>query len=143
MKRKGANTTKPLAREPTEQFARVYRSMMESPAFNKLSALQIRLYLQCQTWSYSAGARMRVDPERYPRDAEGRLEKIRDNDFYANFAKAISYGIVKRTNKDSFYKAINKLVELGFIDCVIDGNSYYKKCKSVYRLSERWKSISA
>ena len=125
-------------------FSRVFSDMLSSPAWRNLNDTQISLYLWCQLWTHEAGTRPanKEDPQKYPRDKWKIGGVVRENDFYANLQKAKRCGLAKESTKKTFYQARKKLIEIGFIDCVIDGAKTSTRDSSVYRMSTRWKNFS-
>lgn len=129
----------PLRRAGDFQFSRVFISMQNSPAWLKLTGAQMRLYLRCQLWTYEAGARKEPNPQKFPRDRWTDGGNIRENDFYIDFGRVKACQLFNESNKTTFVRAKKQLIELGFIDCVVDGNKTGGRERSVFRLSERWK----
>lgn len=131
------------ARNKNERFVRISRSMEESPAWKSLGKNAIRLYLKCMAWTYDAENRKKekASEELYPRDKwpDGPYN-IQDGDFFLNSAKVIASGIFK--DDTTLRRAVEELVEYGFIVCIVPGKTGRKDLKAVYRMSGEWKNIT-
>ena len=128
-----------LARHPHERFVRIPRSMRKSPAWMSLGKNAIRLYFECMEWTYDAENRKKekANEELYPRDKWPDNPKIKDEDFFLNSAKVIASGIFK--DDTTLRRAVEELVEYGFIVCIVPGKTGRKDLKAVYRMSDKWK----
>jgi DNA-binding PadR family transcriptional regulator len=99
--------------------------MLDSAAFKKLSAAGIRVllrFLQKRSWQ--------------DYKVKGKKKRVYDNKGLSfTYAEAAVLGI-KNT---SFYEAIKRLVEVGFIDLEYQGGCWGKDY-SRYSISERWRN---
>ena len=120
-------------------FFIVSPNVLKSRAWNKLTGIQIDLYLWCILWSHEAETRKKPKPQEFPRDRWGDGESVRENDFYINFEKVKKCHLFNESTKTTFIRAKKRLIELGFIDCVVDGRKKKGCERSVYRLSKRWR----
>lgn len=120
----------------------IERAMFESFVWFRLTGAQIRLYLWCELWSHEAETRKKPKPQLFPRDRWGNREGVHESDFYINFDKVKKCQLFNESNKTTFIRAKKRLIELGFIDCIVDGKEKPGSESSVYRLSERWKELS-
>lgn len=103
----------------SDTSANIYMSMLTSEAFMSLTASQRVLYLYCKAQHY------------------GEKKKDSDDQFTMNrFKWQEKYGLYKKGNEKGFYRDMNRLIEVGLIDCVFCGAD--SRTKSVYRFSERW-----
>ena len=102
--------------------------MFYSEAFNCLSTSAIKTLMRClqkRKWE------------------KGRKREIvyTDDGFVFPYAEAAALTIAKNTQ---YWKNINKLIEVGFLDLVYQGGWYQKhereKDYSVYKNSERWRN---
>ena len=132
------------AKQPYEPYNRLSISMRKSPAYKALNKLQTDLLNWCMQWTYEAGAREKPNHIYYPRDKWSEDNRIRATDFFANIEKAKSDDcqLVTDNQRESFYNARKWLVRLGFLDCIIDGGETTSRIMSVYRMSNRWQSIT-
>lgn len=131
------------ARNKNERFVRISHSMEESPAWKSLGKNAIRLYLKCMAWTYDAENRKieKASKELYPRDKWlDSPYNIQDGDFFLNSAKVIASGIFK--DDTTLRRAVEELVEYGFIVCIVQGKTGRKDLKAVYRMSCEWKNIT-
>lgn len=131
------------ARNKNERFVRISRSMEESPAWRSLGKNAIRLYLKCMAWTYDAENRKKekASEKLYPRDKwSDSPYNIQDGDFFLNSAKVIASGIFK--DDTTLRRAVEELVEYGFIVCIVPGKTGRKDLKAVYRMSGEWKNIT-
>lgn len=103
----------------SEPFSSLYRSMIESPAFQALSASQKTLYLYCKLQYYG---------EKRP---EGQEYFTMSRKKWCN-----KYHLYSEGNAAAFHRDIDALIEKGFIDCTYKGAQH--KQKNVYKLSARW-----
>lgn len=130
------------ARHKNERYARISRSMEESPAWKSLGGNAIRLYLKCTAWTYDAENRKKekASEKLYPRDKWLGSPNIKDGDFFLNSAKVIASGVFK--GDTTLRRAIKELVKYGFIVCIVQGKTGRKDLKAVYRMSDKWKNIT-
>lgn len=112
-------------------YARIYESMVRSPAFLMLTHRQQVLFLLCK---------LQWTGKRKPgRDFE---EYQGDDLFYLNWAAVCDdYGFYTQGSKKNFYDDMGTLIDYGLIDKVASGKSQRKK--TVYRFSVRWKDMEA
>ena len=113
-----------------DAFARIYESMLISPAFLDLSKNQRLLYVCMKAQWYG---------KRKPRkDYEG-VEGLQGDDvFYFPRTSAERYGLYTRNNHKQLSKDIEALQEKGFIETVASGKATFKK--SIYRFSDHWRT---
>ena len=130
------------ARHKNERFARLSRSMEESPAWNALGGNAIRLHFKCMEWTYDAENREEEEANEnlYPRDKWPDNPNIDDGDFFLNSAKVIASGIFK--DDTTLRRAIKELVKYGFMVCIVPGKTGRRDLKAVYRMSDKWKNIT-
>lgn len=113
--------------------ARIFESMLVSPAFRSLTARQKVLYLYCKAQHYGKKKPSKdYDAEQYPQTQQ-------DICFYFNLALAVEYGLYAKTSRNEFYSDIKRLREVGLIETVISGKA--TKTKSVYRFSSKWRDF--
>ena len=107
--------------------ANIYASMIQSPAWKKLTKAQQSLYLHMKLQYYGAK----------------KIPDMPETCFYFNqnlWQK--TYNLY--TNKASFYKDRNRLIEMGFIDQITQEKDFEAEQfgnihpKAVYQLSDRW-----
>ncbi len=104
-----------------DSFARLYKSMLLSPAFQDLTPKQQITLLYCNVSLWSG-----------PFDESS-------GQFYMN--KGLwcdTYNLFSSNSNAKFCACMAELIEHGFIDCI--GNGYSTKEKSLYRFSTRWKA---
>ena len=131
-----------VEKEGEANFFMIPSSMLKSFSWSKLTGAQIDLYLWCKLWSYEAETRKKPKPQLFPRDRWGNGEGVHEGDFYINFAKVKKCRLFSESNKTTFIRAKKRLIELGFIDCIVDGKEKPGCEFSVYRLSQRWAKIT-
>lgn len=140
------------AKKPNDSYCRISRSMRNSYAFGLLTGNQIRLYLFAIYRSFLAESasenQLAANPKNYPLATWRMDDIISSSDFFLNWAiverrNDNPNGLYNKNNKKSFYSDRKKLVELGFLDEVINASkSYSHFTKSVYRMSDRWQSYN-
>jgi len=103
--------------------------MLESKAWNKLSAQQIKLYIYCRLQVYGE--------KKKPLLPNGTTCSNQDLLFTMNQGKwSTIYNIYKKSNAKGFQRDITKLIELGFVECLMGGAITRKK--SIYYISDLW-----
>ena len=128
---------------PNGQYVRLAYDFLASPAYKALTKKQIGLYLlACQrrffTIRHNAGTVLNGDIS--PLGRWDGVPGVTAECFYLNFAIVTACGVYAPYDRKSFYKDRIRLVEIGLIDMVIDGTRYKPKGKTVFRMSERWKT---
>ncbi|WP_458398187.1 hypothetical protein [Anaerotignum sp.] len=109
-------------------FARVYTSMLYSPAYLSLTNRQRVLYLYIK---------LQFIGHRKPGTDYPEIQSLKGNDlFYFTFPDAEKTGNYTPNMRSDFYKDMKCLVEAGFIEVVAKGN---RGKKSIYRYSGKWK----
>lgn len=113
-----------------DTFARLYESMLTSPAFMSLNSKQKVLYLYCK--SQYMGKRK---PERdFP-----NIEAVKGSDkFYLSWAMVQKYELYKPSMSANFYNDMKVLCEHGLIEKVSSGKQ--QRMKSIYKFSGNWKT---
>ena len=108
-----------------DKFAKIYASMLQSPAWKNLTKPQQILYVYMKL-QFKSESREKVPgkPDTYFYFNQSLWEK--------------SYGLY--TNLRSFYRDRDALIENGFIDMVESGRN--TRTKAVYMLSYRWHDIT-
>lgn len=94
--------------------ANIYMSMLKSDAFMSLSASQKVLYLCCKSQQYGMPVK-----ERSKYELGDKLE-------YFTFSEhqwKKQFKLYSEGNRTKFYKDMNRLIEVGLIDCVHSGQS--------------------
>ena len=102
------------------EFTKICSDMLESPAGIELTAAQIGLYLQ-------------IKKKFRPKVVHGKV--VSENSQNISFTKA--EGLKSFGDGRTFFKNIDRLIDLGFIDCIASG--YTTRTCNIYGLSERWK----
>ena len=108
--------------ESNDTSANIYISMLMSKAWKELSAKQHELYLYCKAQYYAE-----------------KKKPIADNSlsFTMNQSKWRDlYELYTSSNKNSFYRDMNVLIEHGFIRCIYCGST--TRTKSIYEFSDKW-----
>lgn len=108
-------------------FATYHDSLCLSDAWKDLTPAQCLLYLTCKLQMYKKGDKNQFD------------EQYRNNPRYftMNRYKYVNeYGLYSEGNQKGFIRDMNALIEHGFIECVISGQS--TRSKSLYRFSDMW-----
>ena len=128
---------------PNGQYVRLAYDFLASPAYKALTKKQIGLYLlACQrrffTIRHNAGTV--INGNISPLGRWGGVPGVTAECFYLNLAIATTCGVYAAYDRKSFYKDRARLVQLGFIDIVIDGSKYKPKGKTAFRMSQRWKA---
>lgn len=107
--------------------ANIYMSMLKSDAFMSLTSSQKVLYLYCKSQQYGTSTSERAKFE--------LIDKLE----YFTFSEhkwREQFKLYSKANRNKFYKDMNKLIEVGLIDCVHSGQS--SRTKNIYKLSSRW-----
>lgn len=138
------------SKSPKEGYVPISRSLRLSDAFSELTGNQMRLYFFAESrWHFSKSASKKdreLHPEKYPIATWPDYPKITEDCFFLNWKLVMvsphnPYGLYSEGNKKAFYKDVGRLIELGFFDKIVDGHgSSMKYVKSVYCMSERWKT---
>lgn len=110
----------------------IYMSMLQSDAFKALNARQRDLYTHCKSQYYGERKHLIKDLHEIEPDAEKQLPYFTMNWWKVNTFFAIY------TNQNTFRSDMNKLIEVGLIDCVNCGA--FSRTKSIYRFSDRWRT---
>ena len=109
-----------------DSYVAIYASMANSPAFIALTGNQRELYRFCRSQLYTKSK---------PRDDFPDCEAFQPQEvFYMNWSIVKTIHLYK--GPKTFRKDLKRLVELGFIECLFDGEKTGKK--SVYTYSEKW-----
>lgn len=113
-----------------DTFARLYESMLTSPAFMSLNSKQKVLYLYCK--AQFMGKRK---PERDFPD----IDSVKGSDkFYLSWATVQKYELYKPSMSANFYNDMKALCEHGLIEIVSSGKM--QRMKSIYKFSDKWKT---
>ena len=104
----------------SDTSANIYESMLQSKAWQELTATQKVLYLTCKSQYFS------------------EKTKTDSLNFTMNRKKWLKYKLYKDQNRAGFIRDMSALIEKGFISCVACGAN--AMVKSVYRFSDRWQT---
>ena len=113
-------------------FIPKYISMRHSIAFKALTGNQRELYEFCREQEYRND---NTPGKIYPDWKECQLNTA----FFMNWGLVQEIALYK--TKYTFYKDLQRLIELGFIDCLYNGQS--SRNKSIYRYSDRWRKYGS
>ncbi len=107
-------------------------SLLESAAFHALTGRQRSLYVECLFVCHNGPCN------------DKRLDMCNATVIERWESFHMSWSLAKKRNicrsKDTFYKDIKRLEEVGFIDRIYQGHETGDK--DLWRLSERWKNFS-
>ena len=128
---KGEKYLDKAGRARADTSANLYESMLTSEAFMDLKPRQRLLYVYAKAQYYG---------KRKPKsDFKDVLEVQSDECFYLNIGYVVdTYGLYTTNTRKEFYGDIKVLIEHGFIDDIVNGQS--TKSRSIYRFSDRWKN---
>ncbi len=116
----------------SEAYVALFKTLRNDPAYKALTGNQRVLYQECLAqWTedpYKEGKFSDLSEV----STEARLES-----FYMNWALGREIGIYR--SKDTFYKDLKRLEEIGFIKCLYHGHA--RGDKSLYRLASDWKDF--
>ena len=107
--------------------ANIYMSMLKSNAFMSLTSSQKVLYLYCKSQQYGMPTNERAKSELIDKLEDFTVSEYKWKETFKLYSKA---------NRSKFYKDMNKLIEVGLIDCVRPGQS--SRTKNIYKFSSRW-----
>jgi len=127
----GKTFINPRGKNQTDTFARVYTSMLLSPAYQSLNFRQRHLYT-CMKDQFFGKRKPCKDYEK-----QGLYQDNKDEYFYFNWQLALDYGLYTPKSNSNFYKDVDVLIQHGFIEKVKSGQGH--KTKNVYRYSDQWK----
>lgn len=103
----------------SDTSANIYMSMLTSKAFAALTDKQKILYIYCKGQYYAEKGKEQRD---HFTMNKSKWQKL--------------YGLYNAGNEKGFYRDMNRLIEVGLIDCVSCGAD--ARVKSIYRYSDRW-----
>ena len=112
--------------------ANLYMSMLTSPAYFKLSNGAVRLYNYCKAQLY---AEKRKPVPQIRQLNETQLSYC----FTMNKSKWLNLYHIYNSDNGQFYKDMEQLIELGFVELVESGKT--NRSKNIYMLSDKWKEI--
>ncbi len=110
-----------------------FSSQRNSLAFKKLTGNQRELYAICREQQYNRHGKK--PGELYPDWKECQLDTV----FFMNWGLVQETGLYR--SKHTFYNDLQKLIELGFIECLYNGKT--SRNKSIYKYSERWRNYGS
>lgn len=111
-------------------YIKMYTSMTTSPAYISLTGNQRALYMFCRFQEYNGSN----EPwKEYTNLKAGNSSKP----FFLNWKLAKVNGLYK--TKYTFYKDLQRLIELGFINCLHDGKPGGNK--SIFAYSDKWQNV--
>ena len=113
--------------DKSQSFTAIYDSLLLHPSYLSLNARQRQLYIICASQRFGK----RKPSADYPDFVEFRS----DDCFYLNWGAMEQYGLYGKKDNSGFYKDMQKLVDLGFIDKLASGRN---KLKTIYKYSDRW-----
>ena len=112
----------------SDNYARIYRSMLFHPAFTTLKHRQKILYVYCKDKNFGA-RRPRSDYPEIPVLADEKM-------FYMPFNDAVEAGLYTKNMRHEFYSDMQALEEHGLIITVASGKA--GKHKNIYAYSDKW-----
>ena len=120
-----------------DTHASLYRSMILSKPYNKLTANQKHLYTLCKSELYGKSKNDLEQFNEYFRE-KGINKHDHPEYFTMNWGKVKKGGLYDcYSNTNSFRTDMNALIEHGFVDCILCGAD--TRSKSLYKLSGRWR----
>lgn len=112
------------------QYTPITRELLKSDAWKTLSGNAFKLYL-CMTTHYNGKNGVSEVARKYP-----NVEHLQRNDlFFFPYQNAAQNGV--SANKCVFYRLVNQLQELGFIQIIAKGG---RGRMAIYQFSDKWKS---
>jgi len=129
-KKKNKDIPSPLTNYKNDIHARVFKSMLESKTWQKLTPSAKNMYVLCSVQLYDNNAKRYL---KYLAEEQG-IDYNHSITFVLPSSALERYGF---RNTNNAYKYLKELVNAGFIDVVI--RNKHRKRGNVYRFSEKWK----
>lgn len=117
-----------MARERTSRVVVIEKRLIESQAYRELSGKAPQVLMD-----FMAKRQLEKKPGRDSRREEWRI--INNGKITYTYEEAETWGMSRPT----FVRALDNLIDHGFIDIAQTGAGLYKLC-TLYALSERWKN---
>ena len=111
-----------------DYFVQLYFSQRHSVAYRLLTGNQRELYIFCREQEYNA---LNNPSKEYPSWKAGKRKKA----FFMNWGLVQEISLYRSEN--TFYKDLQKLIDVGLICRIFNGKPYRKK--SIYTYSDRWR----
>ncbi len=115
-----------------DTYVAMYTSMTSSRAFHALTGNQRELYRFCRAQKYNRDNR---PGKVYPDWKECQFDTV----FFMNWGIAKEIELYK--SKNTFYKDLQRLIEIGFIECLYNGKT--SRNKSVFKYSGKWRNYGS
>lgn len=115
-----------------QKYAAFSQDMQQDSAWRALEARQRALYIEYCLMQKTAPGSINAPGKDYP----GVVPFQSHEAFYLNWQMMKGSGLYGAKNRKTFYGDIQRLIEAGFLECLMNGKT--RRVKSVYRLSAKW-----